>query len=166
MFVISITIGIMQETGIGDIPTPLCLAKLNFIGKTLILMVQGLMCLVMTALNAALSTHIRQTRKATGRTQTNTNNVILARFTLYNLVTILAFGLQVIWETVEINQNVVKVVLLLSQLAIAPISFPVIFVLTTRQFKGKVGRICGCQSVKQPQTVRARRAKMSIISLQ
>ena len=134
-------IGIMQKTGIGNTPNQLCLVSLNSIMKSLLLAVQGLICLVMTFFGTALSKHISQTRKAAGRKRSTNEKLIQTRFAFYCFVVIASFVLQMIHEIVEINNNVLYITVLILQMALAPFAFPIIFVLSTRQYGGYIKRL-------------------------
>ena len=132
----------MQTTGLGDVPSPLCMVKLNKLGKLCVLVVQGLFCLAISTISAALSLHIKQTRKATGREETRTEKFLIMRFTSYNLIIFVAFCLQILDSIININENVTLVAVMIFRLTLAPFAFPVIFILSTRQFISKVKRIC------------------------
>ena len=134
-------IGTIQSTAEEESPSPVCMMKLNLIEKLIVLIVEGLICLVMTVVNVLLSQLIRQTRKATGRQQSSKDRLIFARFTIYNSIMILALILHCIEFLVEINNNTVYLATFLFQSTLAPLAFPIIFVLSTRQFKQKIRKI-------------------------
>ena len=139
--VICLMIGIIQNTGKEESPSPVCMMTLNLIEKSVVLIVEGLICLAMTVLNVTLSKIIRQTRKATGRRQSSNDRLILARLTIYNSVVILALILHCIEFMVEIKTNTVYLATFLFQSTLAPLVFPTIFVLSTRNFKQRIKKI-------------------------
>ena len=141
-FVLSIAVVSIQITGMGDEPNTLCMVKLNSLEKSLVLIVQGLLCFAMTALNVAILTRMRRTRKASGRKKTSNDKRIIARFSTYNLIVTLTFALDIIHHAIAINHNVVRLAINIFQVMVTPVAFPVIFVLSTRQFKEKVKKIC------------------------
>ena len=136
--VVSLMIGIIQNTEKEDSTSPVCMMKLNFIEKSAVLIVHGLICTVMTVVNVKLSKHMRQTRLATGRRQTSNDRLVLARLTFYNLVMLLSLLMHCIEFLVEIKNNAVYLTTLMFQSTLGPLVFTVIFVLSTRQFKQKI----------------------------
>ena len=152
--VISLMIGIIQNTGKADLPSPVCMMKLNLIEKSVVLIVQGMICLSMTIVNVTLSKYIRQTRKATGRRQSSNDRLVLARLAIYNSAIILSLMLLCIEYMVEINNNVVYLTVFIFQSTLAPLAFPVTFVLTTKQFKRKIRKIFS-QSNMHDETVQS-----------
>ena len=136
--VISSIITIMQTTGIGDVPSPLCLVNLSFIEKCVVFIAQGLMASVMTALNIALYKHIRKTRKAKGRKQTKNERMIVARFSLYNFVVVVSFVLSIIFYLTVIHHEGIQLTVVIFQFTLAPLAFPVTFILSTQQFRKKL----------------------------
>ena len=139
--VISLMIVVIQNTGKEKIPSPVCMMKLNMAEKSVVLAVQGLICLVMTAIHVMLSIHIRQTGKARGNQEPSDDRQIFVRLTIYNSVMLLSLILQCIEFLVEINNSAVYLTIFLLQFTLAPLAFPAIFVLSTRQFKQKIMRV-------------------------
>ena len=141
MSALALVLGIMEKMGIGNRPSPLCLVNLNSIMKSISLTIQGLLCLVMTGFGIALAKHINQTRKASGRKRSATEKIIQTRFALYSSVMISSFVLQMIHEMAEINDDVVFVAILILRTTMVPLAFPIMFVLSTRQYKDKVKKL-------------------------
>ena len=90
IIIISSFNGLVETIGIGDVPSTLCLVKLNAIEMSIVSVVQGLMCCVMTALNIALHLRMRKTGEATGCKQTKNDRTILTPFCLYNSAVVLS----------------------------------------------------------------------------
>ena len=137
----SVLVGTMQTIDKGS-PSPLCMILLGKINRVIVLAFKGLMCLIITGLNIALSKHFDETRRATGRKQTRNDRLILARFTIYNLVMIFSLILNCIELMVPIENNAMYIMTLIFQLSLAPFAFPVIFVLSTRPFRQRLRKIC------------------------
>ena len=147
--VISGFIGIMQSTGIGDVPSPLCLAKLNTIELSVALVIQGVMCCVMTAFNIALYKLMEKTRKATGRKQSKNDKLVVIRFSLYNSVVVITFLLNVLHHLFAIDHEAILLMITIFQYTLAPFIFPITFVLSTQKYRNKMkGIVKGCYCVK------------------
>ena len=136
--VLSSIIGMMQATGIGDVPSPLCLMKQNVIEISVTSIVQGTMCCLITALNIALYKHMEKTRKATGRKQSQNDRLILIRFSVYNLVMIVSFVLDVLRYLHAIHKEAIYLAIVIFKFTLTPFAFPITFVLSAQQFRSKV----------------------------
>ena len=124
--------------------------KLNLIEKSAVLTVHGLICIAMVVVNVMLSKHIRQTRLATGRRQTNNERLVLARLTIYNLAMILSLMLHCFESIVKIENNVVYLTILMFQFTLGPLVSPITFVLSTRQFRQKIRKTFYKKHVNKP----------------
>jgi cytochrome bd-type quinol oxidase subunit 2 len=124
-----------------NVETTVCEIQLNLAGKIIYIFCQGVLyiCIIVTIF--AVVRQMKQTRKAAGRKKGKYEKAVEMRFSLFIFLIAVAFVMHVLQEFDIIKNNTLHISLLHIHQTILPLAFPILFVLSTRQFHQTVKQL-------------------------
>ena len=112
-----------------------CILNLSICEKIIILILQGVLAIGQITMMMSLYQNILKTRKATGRQESGTEKGFKIKMCLSSVVIIFSLGLQTLHYLLPVIHDGINMTLLLFYQSITSFCFPVLFVLSTKQFQ-------------------------------
>ena len=119
----------------GAAPSALCLMQFKITGKYFITAIGATLGLVLFITIILSLRQIRKSRETSGRSKSDFEQQLQIRFHIYIMVVLTAFLIGIPCQLELINNVAIHVYLLYCHLLIMPITFSVLFILSTKQFR-------------------------------
>jgi hypothetical protein len=127
-----------------DSQDTICEMKLDFLGKIVVLAFQGVLFLGIFLSIIAVLYEMQKIRKASGREKGRSEKAVEIRFYLQILLIVVVYTAHCLQQIDIIQNQVAHLICRYIHQTVLPLTFPILFGLTTRQFQTTIKRLFKC----------------------